>query len=103
EDGIRDDLVTGVQTCALPISDFVVLEQDPLGVPLKQLKDVAVWGTVFEGKKHPARQATGWDERPKRLVDRPSGSTVRHVSGLFEIGRASCRESVAVWAVGGGV
>jgi hypothetical protein len=64
-------------------ADFVVLEQDPLGVPLKQLKDVAVWGTVFEGKKHPARQAVGWDERPKRLADRPSGSTLRHVSGLF--------------------
>jgi hypothetical protein len=63
-------------------ADFVVLEQDPLGVPLKQLKDVAVWGTVFEGKKHPARQATGWDERPKRQAERTSG-TVRHVSGLF--------------------
>src|SRR5207244_6270415 len=23
EDGIRDDLVTGVQTCALPISNFI--------------------------------------------------------------------------------
>src|SRR5258708_28892009 len=25
EDGIRDDLVTGVQTCALPISKFIKL------------------------------------------------------------------------------
>src|SRR5258708_21479128 len=31
EDGIRDDLVTGVQTCALPISldgDMIVLDAD---------------------------------------------------------------------------
>src|SRR5258708_12858781 len=25
EDGIRDDLVTGVQTCALPISDMLIV------------------------------------------------------------------------------
>src|SRR5207244_5035787 len=30
EDGIRDDLVTGVQTCALPI--YIPLFNDPLGV-----------------------------------------------------------------------
>src|SRR5258708_28821271 len=26
EDGIRDDLVTGVQTCALPISEVVIVK-----------------------------------------------------------------------------
>ena len=29
EDGIRDDLVTGVQTCALPISFICVLINNP--------------------------------------------------------------------------
>src|SRR5947208_9173287 len=29
EDGIRDDLVTGVQTCALPISSFSTAGNDP--------------------------------------------------------------------------
>src|SRR5207244_8261110 len=31
EDGIRDDLVTGVQTCALPISAFVRTALEDLG------------------------------------------------------------------------
>src|SRR2546429_2591311 len=38
EDGIRDVAVTGVQTCALPISlEFVDLPLDPLEVPLQAL------------------------------------------------------------------
>ena len=39
EDGIRDDLVTGVQTCALPIStrrnDFVRMEITPRNVMMR--------------------------------------------------------------------
>src|SRR5207244_9137253 len=31
EDGIRDDLVTGVQTCALPIFRFTLLGREPRG------------------------------------------------------------------------
>jgi len=31
-------------------ADFVVLEQDPQKVRPKKLKDVPVWGTVFEGE-----------------------------------------------------
>src|SRR2546430_13549517 len=30
EDGIRDLTVTGVQTCALPISRFILLTRDPV-------------------------------------------------------------------------
>ena len=30
EDGIRDDLVTGVQTCALPICPFLLAAAPPL-------------------------------------------------------------------------
>src|SRR5207244_7428206 len=33
EDGIRDDLVTGVQTCALPICIETCLEGEPLRQP----------------------------------------------------------------------
>ena len=33
EDGIRDDLVTGVQTCALPISSFVPQTAPPMQRP----------------------------------------------------------------------
>src|SRR5258708_13570365 len=45
EDGIRDDLVTGVQTCALPIS------RGPAG------RDSAAWRAHREG--HPSRKRPG--------------------------------------------
>jgi len=32
------------------IADFTILEQDPLAVGPEQLKDIPVWGNVFEGK-----------------------------------------------------
>lgn len=32
------------------IADFTILEQDPLSVRPEQLKDIPVWGNVFEGK-----------------------------------------------------
>src|SRR5258708_10620453 len=45
EDGIRDDLVTGVQTCALPISFRgssveVMYQHQHAPLPLEQLEDV---------------------------------------------------------------
>src|SRR5690606_39391706 len=46
EDGIRDFHVTGVQTCALPISDrprkvlYVVFENDPRGDIRSRLEDM---------------------------------------------------------------
>lgn len=40
-------------------ANFTVLEQNPFEVEPNKLKDIAIWGTVFEGRKQPA---------PKRLV-----------------------------------
>ncbi len=34
-------------------ADFVVLEQDPYKVNTKKIKDIEIWGTVFEGKPYP--------------------------------------------------
>ena len=34
-------------------ADFTVLEQDPYEVPEAALRDVPVWGVVFEGEPHP--------------------------------------------------
>lgn len=34
-------------------ADFTILEQDPFAIPLAQLKDIAIWGTVFEGRVYP--------------------------------------------------
>ncbi len=34
-------------------ADFVVLEKDPYEIDPKTLKDIPIWGTVFEGKVYP--------------------------------------------------
>ena len=34
-------------------ADFTVLVQDPYAVPIEQLADIPIWGTVFEGKPYP--------------------------------------------------
>ena len=39
------------------LADFAVLEEDPYVVPIEKLKDIAVWGVVFEGKAHPGPSA----------------------------------------------
>src|SRR5258708_10904361 len=50
EDGIRDDLVTGVQTCALPILTFVIESYGKL----EQLS------SPVPPSKPPIRSACGW-------------------------------------------
>src|SRR5207244_6558799 len=64
EDGIRDDLVTGVQTCALPISVPVILVParpghdwpDTVGIVRSSRKAVAT------GAEHPAVRLVGLPE-----------------------------------------
>jgi predicted amidohydrolase YtcJ len=34
-------------------ADFTVLEADPFDVPPLELKDIPIWGTVFEGVPAP--------------------------------------------------
>lgn len=36
-------------------ADFTVLEQDPYEVPPEKLKDIPIWGTVFEGRPFPIK------------------------------------------------
>src|SRR5688500_20284649 len=84
EDGIRDYKVTGVQTCALPIS--------------------IVGDTLITAASFPQTK----DQRPVIIAYRlgatgsatTTGGTTTSAGGS-EIGRASCRERVEVW--GGGV
>lgn len=38
-------------------ADFAVLVDDPTTVPVEQLKNIAVWGVVFEGEVHPGPNA----------------------------------------------
>jgi predicted amidohydrolase YtcJ len=37
-------------------ADFTVLESNPYRVGVKGLKDIEIWGTVFEGQAYPAGQ-----------------------------------------------
>src|SRR5205823_9284811 len=83
EDGIRDKLVTGVQTCALPIFLLDLL----LGV-------VGVEVEVAGGRAALLAVVTG-DAAP--LQDRPHVAEILNVER--EIGRASCRGRV--WGGGG--
>lgn len=38
-------------------ADFTVLEQDPYKVEPQKLKDIPIWGTVFEGEKFPVQKS----------------------------------------------
>jgi predicted amidohydrolase YtcJ len=38
------------------LADFAVLDKDPYEVGVKGLRNIKVWGTVFEGKVHPAKR-----------------------------------------------
>src|SRR5207244_5045032 len=60
EDGIRDDLVTGVQTCALPIWCLVHEEEDALG---SGVSEQAI--TERRRRKGLARSSRHLDEAPR--------------------------------------
>src|SRR5207244_5280002 len=96
EDGIRDDLVTGVQTCALPIC---------IGTSATGLNLFADPAAVYNSCSRPllsVNKRIPFDELhalPQWNVDLSLGKDVRITER--EIGRASCRERV--WdAVGAG-
>src|SRR5690348_18164858 len=80
EDGIRDGRVTGVQTCALPISPVITA-----WTPHESVVDHA----VITGGHHRLRvqyyQVDGWTELRLDIVRGVETS---------KIGRASCRERV---------
>src|SRR2546430_4870582 len=83
EDGIRDLTVTGVQTCALPIShvDADLSDQGlrhPPVHPRDGVQELDLWGERGDGLLH--------------LLGEPVDDLVEVVE--LEIGRASCRERV---------
>ena len=41
------------------IANFTVLEEDPYAVPPEDLKDIPIWGTVFEGRLFPIHTSNG--------------------------------------------
>src|SRR5256886_5783374 len=93
EDGIRDLTVTGVQTCALPISrpwrstSYDDMDDPPSAQALEHGQQA--------GKRVTLQLAPG-DQLVGDLADRPRRRRVdeRQEAALDEIGRASCRERV---------
>jgi hypothetical protein len=45
------------------LANFTVLEDNPLTVPADKIKDIAVWGTVHEGRVMPVQK-----DNPKKLA-----------------------------------
>src|SRR5258708_13230822 len=66
EDGIRDDLVTGVQTCALPIS-AVRHRHGVLAMAALRLPDLHPLAAVA-GPRADGGGAHGWGQRPAALL-----------------------------------
>src|SRR5207253_7810981 len=99
EDGIRDGHVTGVQTCALPISTS--------GKRRSARRETAL--TFTRPRRRSRGRAVDGERRlvpvgyPRTVEDRPRRRHFGDVSlTLPEIGRASCRERVESWVVGSG-
>src|SRR5687767_15556782 len=84
EDGIRDKLVTGVQTCALPICTTFTGDREALTAQFQTAENwAAQWSGVLRNNWSVEAAAANY----KSLIE----------VGTFEegkIGRASCRERV---------
>src|SRR5205823_11078578 len=95
EDGIRDKLVTGVQTCALPISVHEVIGTVQT-LALKMISQDRKLTVLFETCD--AAVAVFVDSEPSLGIE---CETIGTGLAIFEIGRASCRERVEI-SVGSG-
>src|SRR5207237_6721247 len=88
EDGIRDSSVTGVQTCALPISALAELD---VMLPVSG---------KYEGDYYLLRaQVLDGMGKTKEAVDNLNRGF--RASPTRQIGRASCRERVYAWGLRG--
>src|SRR5207237_7554018 len=85
EDGIRDSSVTGVQTCALPILGFDVIDT---GCGM----DAELAARVFEPFVTSKPGGNGLGLATARKIVLAHGGTIDVQSEPGQIGRASCRE-----------
>src|SRR5207247_6161436 len=96
EDGIRDPLVTGVQTCALPIfKQFDIVVANPM------------WNQPFDPDVYEHDPFGRFEEQGGTTVGKADWAWLQHTLATMkeggraaEIGRASCREREA--RAGGG-
>src|SRR5205823_11611155 len=101
--GIRDKLVTGVQTCALPIFEIQSLEAQL--VALEQYYRVSRSEQKIrpEDMEAPVRDMRAAIEELRGLHDkvREEIADATREASAAEIGRASCRERVESWGGAG--
>src|SRR5207237_6267665 len=90
EDGIRDSSVTGVQTCALPIS--LALSKVKGGIGGSQERGRRP--TMLREGNHPLRQGDWREDLAKVLDIKLFDVFSQSLGALSEIGRASCRARV---------
>src|SRR5207244_7792667 len=90
EDGIRDDLVTGVQTCALPIYRLTQQKAEFTAT----VADLTRARDVLERRMQVAIDAANQalDERALNAKAAADHAAARETALLEQIGRASCRE-----------
>ena len=72
------------------IANFTVLEQDPYQIDPTKLKDIAVWGTVFEGRVFPVppgskRAGTPAVSPPKRFAESEAPLTAARTLRRFAV------------------
>src|SRR5207244_6002512 len=101
EDGIRDDLVTGVQTCALPIFRHADLESLHVLGAVQRLVGGGLAVAVVGDRNDGVAAGGLLVARRERTEERRLGVFLPVVE-VAEIGRASCRERGSVVVGAGG-
>src|SRR5689334_23482093 len=94
EDGIRDGTVTGVQTCALPISAFDARFPTVKSPNPENAEALALGVALAETEKLDVVMATDPDADRMGVAVRNKAGQMEFLTGNQEIGRASCRERV---------
>src|SRR5258708_30693676 len=94
EDGIRDDLVTGVQTCALPIfhdSPADLYERMRLNVCLNEELGIRIWSfpmryqpTDLPDRSHVGERWTKYQLRSMQLILQPTHGVVSGEPSFFK-------------------
>ncbi|MBA4419000.1 MAG: hydrolase [Syntrophus sp. (in: bacteria)] len=72
------------------IANFTVLDQDPLVVDPMKVKDILVWGTVFEGRIFPVPARSPQEGTKGRLSHRPYPALTEHEEGDHSHTGCSC-------------
>src|SRR5205823_8351174 len=92
--GIRVKLVTGVQTCALPISQIIVvaLVEGSMGIFFRVSESAALPQVVPKEQLADAIAQNQAREQGAGVISQPLAGFLFALGRMVQIGRASCRE-----------